>query len=567
MKFLFPALFIIFSSIIGLANNTVVINAKHYFIDESKMLIVSNADLEVINSTWPAIKTQIIFDTVYQFIIPHHSLIIGKLYEVVNESNQKTFKLYFSELPLIHIRTDEEIVDEPNISGRFEMIENNGQLLESYIGVQYRGGWSQTLPKKSLEIEFLTDETGNETRDVSLLGMHEDDDWNLQAMYNEPLRIRSKTNNELWKKIHTIHYKNKEPDAVNGISMKYVELFINNEYRGVYCLGEKVNRKQLKLKKHNGNIRGELYKGVGWGASTFTSVPLYDNASLDWGGFEYKHPDEEIDWSNLYNFVDFVIRSSSDKFYTEYQNYFHIDNAVDYFIFLNLLRATDNTGKNIYIAKYDTNDKYFYVPWDLDGSFGTIWDGTVDTKTNGLLSNGFYNRLMNDCFNNGFRNKLRSRWQSLRSDLISHDFLLNMFVANQELLIKNGIYERESLTWPDYAVDSEGIDYISDWIKKRLDFLDVKFNETCTPVSVTDESGLINPTIFPNPTNDLIYFDKTHFSDFNVIVSNKLGKVVLHRKITNEDKSLSLKHLENGIYFINVGAEEKNCTFKLVLLK
>lgn len=144
------------------------------------------------------------------------------------------------------------------------MIETNQSFLEFHIGIQYRGGWSQSLPKKSMEIEFWTDSTGTETVDHSLLGMRSDDDWNLQAMYNEPLRIRSKTSNDLWRMINTLHYQNQEPKAINGIRMKYVELFVNNEYRGLYCLGEKVDRKQLKLKKYNGNIRGELYKGVSW---------------------------------------------------------------------------------------------------------------------------------------------------------------------------------------------------------------------------------------------------------------------------------------------------------------
>ena len=116
-----------------------------------------------------------------------------------------------------------------------------------------------------MEIEFWTDNIGNETQNHALLGMTNDDDWNLQAMYNEPLRIRSKTNNDLWRMINSLHYQNQEPEAINGVRIKYVELFINNEYRGLYCLGEKVNRKQLKLKKHNGNIRGELYKGISWG--------------------------------------------------------------------------------------------------------------------------------------------------------------------------------------------------------------------------------------------------------------------------------------------------------------
>lgn len=207
---------------------------------------------------------------------------------------------------------------------------------------------------------------------MSLLGLRSDDDWNLQAMYNEPLRLNNKTSFELWDKIDTLHYLNEEPDAINGVRMRYVEIFINDEYRGVYGLGEKVDRKQLKLKKHNGTIRGQLYKGDTWGATTFSPAPPFNNNSDTWGGFEYKHPDEEIDWTELHEFVSFVRFSSDADFYANYQSYFSIDNAISYLIFVNLARLTDNLGKNIYVAKYNNNYPYFYVPWDLDGSLGTI---------------------------------------------------------------------------------------------------------------------------------------------------------------------------------------------------
>ena len=78
------------------------------------------------------------------------------------------------------------------------------------------------------------------------------------------------------------------------MSQENVELVINNEYRGVYTLSERVDRKQLKLRKYeNGSIRGELYKGVGWGASTNTSLPEYDNKKILWGGQENKYPDPD----------------------------------------------------------------------------------------------------------------------------------------------------------------------------------------------------------------------------------------------------------------------------------
>ena len=563
---IFITISILFLTNILRANDTIQINQNQYFIDIVKNLVVTNIDVGLVNSTWTDTKTQILLNEVCEFSTPISNIEIGVAYSIFIPSQNTNFILYFTELPIISITTTNTIVDEPNVLANFKLIESNQNFLESSIGIQYRGGWSQSLPKKSMEIEFWTDNTGNETQNHALLGMTNDDDWNLQAMYNEPLRIRSKTNNDLWRMINSLHYQNQEPEAINGVRMKYVELFINNEYRGLYSLGEKVNRKQLKLKKHNGNIRGELYKGISWGASTFTSIPNYNNNSTIWSGFEYKHPDEEINWSNLHDLVNFVINSSNQVFLDEYKDRFELGNLVDYYIFLNLLRATDNTGKNIYIAKYTTNDKYFYVPWDLDGSFGTIWNGTNDNTTDDLLSNGFYNRLIYDCSPDGFRIKLKNKWLELRSTVITQDSLMSLFTLNHNYLEVNGLYDRENLAWTDYNYNSVDLNYMSTWITNRLAYLDAKFTEDCIPLSI-DESMIKSKffTIYPNPTTDLIYFESTQFNDFKVSVYNNLGQIILQETFIHTNNSISLKKLTKGIYYIKLENEKDYEIHKIIL--
>jgi spore coat protein H len=570
MKLRLLCLFVfITNSFIATANETIQINDNQYFIDYDKKIVLTNLDVHWINNTWTNSKTHVQLNEICTFSTPLNSVEIGTPYQILVPSLNEIFVLYFTKLPIISISTNFTIVDEPNVLAYFKMIETNQNFLESNIGIQYRGAWSQGLPKKSMEIEFWTDPTGDQTQNHSLLGMINDDDWNLQAMFNEPLRIRSVTNNELWRMINTLHYQNAEPEAINGIRMKYVELFINNEYRGIYGLGEKVNRKQLKLKNHNGNIRGELYKGVHWaeGANRFFALPPFDNNSLIWDGFEYKHPKEETHWTKLYNLVDFVINTNPIAFYNTYQNEFVIDNLVDYYIFLNLLRATDNTGKNLYIAKYNTNDKYFYVPWDLDGSFGTIWDGSNVNVTTGLLTNGLYNRLMFDCYENGFREKLKTKWQSLRTNIITHDNLMSLFNENHQILMENAVYERENLAWQSYTYNSSDLSYMSDWIENRLAFLDVKFTEDCVPLSNQEHifnHGLFK--IFPNPSQDLIHIKSNDVNHFKVTISNNLGQSVFTTNFSESENTLSLGHLKKGIYFIKLETTDYHEIHKIMMI-
>ena len=42
-----------------------------------------------------------------------------------------------------------------------------------------------------------------------------------------------------------------------------------------------------------------------------------------------------------------------------------LDNVIDHFIFINLVQGNDNTGKNMYICRYDDNYSLFFVPWDF----------------------------------------------------------------------------------------------------------------------------------------------------------------------------------------------------------
>lgn len=556
----------IFISIKMHANETIIVNQNQFFIDTTNHIVLTNMDIDYINTNWIGLKTNIMIGELCSFISPVSTIEIGTPYSIFIPSQNSNFILYFTEFPIISISTSNTIVDEPDVWANFKMIEKNQNYLESDIGIQYRGGYSQSLPKKSMEIKFWTDALGTDTEDHSLLNMVTEDSWNLQAMANEPLRIRNKTNFDIWRIINDLHYIENEPEAINAVRMNYVELFVNNEYRGIYCLGEKVKRKQLKLKKHNGTIRGELYKGDHWGNTTFYTLPPFDNNSDIWDGFEYKHPDEEINWQNLYDLSDFIINSTDTDFYANYSTKFHIDNLVDYYIFLNLLRATDNTGKNIYIAKYDTNTPYFYVPWDLDGTFGTMWTGSNDTETQDLLTNGFYDRLINDCSENGFRDKLRSKWQSLRQNDITHSSIMNMFNTNYNLLLQNGVYERETLVWDDFDYYTGNLTYMSDWITDRLSYLDTVFNEECDILSRNEfDSQKNNFKIYPNPASDFVEINSTIESIFSLEIYNNLGQIVLTENFNTQQKQIDLSNLSKGIYIFKIKNKDLQEVHKIIV--
>jgi hypothetical protein len=547
---IFKTIFLVFLGILLhshiLANDTIRIGEGMFGIDPNKKMIVVNQDVDSINATWLLPKGSIFIDNKHYAIeIPVDKIQIGIAYRIFDAEYNK-YILYFTQLPLIQITTPNTIVDEPKVAATFKMSESNSNRITSDIGIEIRGSFSQSFPKKSFRIGFWEDSTGDENKDVSLLGMRSDDDWNLQAMYNEPLRMRNKTNFDIWRKINTLYYQSNEKEAVNGSRWEYAELFLNGEYRGIYGVSEPVDRKQLKLKKYEDGIRGELYKGIAWGPAIFSYLPPRpkDNSPL-WDGFEYEYPDEIApDWTLVYNFVDFVINSSDKDFYSQYQTRFNIENAVDYFIFLNLLNAEDNTGKNLFIAKYKAQEPYFYVPWDLDGTFGIKYDGSQQNKTDTVLSNGFYKRLLNDHSGNGFHAKLTQKWNQLRNDWLTTDNLMDMFHENQVYLLKNGAYEREEVAWKDYHFDSEQLQYMRNWIMDRLMYLD---------------ATLFYKTGIANVQNGEIQYP------CDVYIYNINGTLIKSIHMDSINNHLLYSNLNKGIYLIHFQNANQHKVQKMII--
>ncbi|MBS1568490.1 MAG: CotH kinase family protein [Bacteroidetes bacterium] len=545
------------------AGDTITVPSGRFQVDHALHLIVANIPASQVNAQWPGQKIALQADSMYIFMPPVATVATGQPYNLLDGAGM-AYQLYFSELPLIGITTEGPIVDEPQVPGHFVLSDGGAQLTQADLGIEYRGGSSQFWPKKSFRIEFRSDTAWDEHLDVQLPGMRSDDDWNLLAAYNEPLRLRNVVCNRLWLMIHAPYYQFLEPDAVNGVRMLHADLFINGSYQGIYAVSERIDRKQLKLKAYDGNIRGELYKGNSWGATIFSEVPPYDNDDEEWSGFEYEYPSEATDWANLHEFVQFVLETPEAAFLDGYPSRFVLDNAVDYFILLNLLRASDNTGKNIYIARYDSGTPYFYVPWDLDGTFGMAWDGTVANITDDLLMNGFYERLIHDCRPGGFTDRLQQRWNELRIGIITPGNIIGMFMQEQSLLTNNGAYARESMAWPLFEFAPAQMTYLSNWLEARLVYLDNRFNAPCEPSGIEDP-GQASISIYPNPASSRLVLLSGFSGKSMLRITDALGRIMLERSLTGPRNEVDISTITPGWYLATVVVANHEFTQKLVI--
>lgn len=353
--------------------------------------------------------------------------------------------------------------------------------------IKWRGGTTNAddKHKRNYKIKF--------TDDHRFFGLRNDDSWILDAGQADVYRLRNLIATELWNDFATKpYYIDKEPEALSGIRGKVVEVYLNDEYRGIYSFTENMDRKQMKLKKFDkdGTIRGILWKSKGYNSSLMNIVPeTYNNKEPMMDVFEAKYPDLEdldsTDYHTLWNAINFVVNSSDIEFENHIHDYFDIPVVIDYYLFVVLLNAIDNEGKNMYWAVYDQTKNKMITPavWDLDISMGA----RSAEKYNKDYSSPKYDtgdviyliarlkQLNVDHFND----KVFSRYDELRKTVFSEDSLQKRYQYYYNLLKATGAAEREKEKWSmDSDIDGAIIDfdseiaYIKNWITHRIKYLD-----------------------------------------------------------------------------------------------
>ena len=188
----------------------------------------------IMNYLYPKFKKYYIVASLFLFSCsgPDDLDLVNTKSEVITfqENAQKE-----NNLPSMRISTiGQVIVDEPKINAELIVSENN--IESNYkIGIEIRGSSSQMFPKKSYGFETKSDDW-SEDLDVSLGGFPEEEDWILYGPYSDKSLIRNKLTFDL---SNSIGYK--------ASNVKFYNLYIDNDYKGLYVLMEKIKRDENRV--------------------------------------------------------------------------------------------------------------------------------------------------------------------------------------------------------------------------------------------------------------------------------------------------------------------------------
>jgi hypothetical protein len=492
-----------------------------------------------------------------------------------------------SNLPLLFINTNGiDIPDEPKLDAYLGIVDNGPDNLnfltdsfngyDGYIGIELRGSSSLSFAKKNYGLE--TRYENGENNNVPLLGMPEENDWVLHGPYSDKSLMRNVLSFHIGELMERYTPRT-----------RWCELFINDQYMGVYVLMEKIkrdkNRVNIAKLKPEDTSGDELTGGyifsadrsdegpeTGW-ASPFTNAVFYKYQDPD---FDELMPVQKDYISNYFTLFETDMNGASSA--EKYEQYIDVPSWIDYWIATEVFKHIDNYKYSFYMYKRKESNggKIHFGPlWDLNlgyGNFNFAQDpgpeGWSFVWANlGYLRPGWILDLSTD---SKIQNRAHCRWKELRQGGLHTDSLMQFIDSTAYLLeqAQNRNFERwpvlGTYLWPNsYVGDSyeEEVNFLKDWLTARLDWMDENMEGDCALVSTENEhaeSSVLK--IFPNPFhNELVFHlnaannEKARLTLFDV-----LGKPLLEEELEcRQLRVLSLQDLTSGIYFYQLKVDEQ----------
>ena len=454
-------------------------------------------------------------------------------FTVTNSTATVSQKVVFTSLPVVKLYGS--FNNEYSLGSIIVYEPNQSQPFLLNMKAKWRGGITNSSGKNKRNYHVKLKNADGTKLETKFFGLRNDNSWILESCQVDMSRIRNRVLTDLWNDFSTPpYYKAKEKKARTGTRGQFVELVLNDEYRGIYCMTENMDRKQMQLKKIEEATEekpetvthGQLWKSKDWCYAVFMGpnrghyqpadyLTTPDNGSDMWDKYQVKYPDFEdygyqTDWQVLYNAVDFVCHSSDDDFREHFAEYFDLPVVIDYYILMETILSTDNHGKNMFFAVYDTqaDKKITLGVWDMDATCGQRWsdayyhwDGMQPEQDYAKYvydnEHGDYNlfKRLRDTDTDNFNNRVRARYYELRKNYLATENILQRFSTYLNQFKQCGAAQREYDKW-SYDSDVAGheldfdveMDYLTDWFTRRMNYLDdVRFDiENLIAVGIDD---------------------------------------------------------------------------------
>ena len=372
------------------------------------------------------------------------------------EGRWQKYNVIFTTLPVFNIYGDYAGQHNPwreKFEGQIYFFDPDSVEYNDYRTVTADASWHrrgntvELQPKSSWKITLH--KPAGENKNESFCGLGEDDDWILNAMVLDDLKMREKILIDLWN-------QNKVFTDSKAIMSKgeYAELVLNGEYKGLYLLQRRIDSKYLGLEEENILIKGNTY---------------YPEAiTADYFEIKYSPYSEQ-------ETRDFL----SKKFVADITANLNIENLTDTDLFINMACALDNRGeKNIFrlFSNIEGDFDVNYILWDTDMSFGLQWEEGIGFTyaPDKTVYQQCYRKESAEMFaqNPELEKIYAQRWFELRQTIFSNENMTETVGDIYGTIAESGSVQRDCEKWGLYYDGKDTMENLYTFIDMRLEYLD-----------------------------------------------------------------------------------------------
>ena len=351
------------------------------------------------------------------------------------------------------------------ISATIEVVAGGEIVHQGRAGLHVRGNTSRDFDKKSYAIE--TWDTNDEDLDVPFLGLPAEEDWVLQGPFSDKTLIRN----------HLIYTLSRDIDRY-AARTRFVELEINNDYRGIYVLMEKIKRDDVRvsLPRDAVLLKRDWVEG---GEKFIQTTRCNDELKVEWP--------ESTD--GVVTRLDAIEAELLAGDFTSID----IDSFVDHMLLVELGRNVDGYVLSTWITLSEDDVLGMGPVWDFNGGLGNAsyfeaWmtEGWhyENSEFPGDNPRGFcwYEALMES---RAFLELRRDRWEAHRSGAWSDAAIearIDEAVAVLLPVVDRNFERWEILgevVWPnDLGAENrttftEEVMYLKSWLRQRMAWMDL----------------------------------------------------------------------------------------------
>ena len=208
--------------------------------------------------------------------------------------------------------------------------------------------------------------------------------------------------------------------------------------------------------------------------------PDADDVAEDWGFFGTGE-----EGTGIKALIDWVDNCTDDEFVNEFEQHFHKDYTLRYYLMVMVCGMVDNLGKNLML---DTWDNKIFMPRFYDCDTICSYDNSGDIKfdVDIEMEQGYWNTSSSRLWTRVrdlMYDDLVSKYNDMRQNGLSYESLMSYFYDEQIAKIPEKYYNMDfDVKYAPFAnsymgmAHGNGYEHLKRWLKKRIIFCDTLFD-------------------------------------------------------------------------------------------